>query len=91
MVCDMFVMVYDVLNYHVLVCNICAMMDVDKNGWNPFCVACQKGYEKVLDWMLSHGLHSSEMTHEGKCFVCKMMIILFECSYKMGSSLIQFL
>lgn len=44
-------------------------MAVDKGGASPFCVACDRGYVKVLDWLLTHGISSSEMIRAGIYFL----------------------
>lgn len=45
------------------------MVVIVKDGWTPSYIACLSGNVAVLDWMVSHGLPSSEITRASKRYI----------------------
>lgn len=46
---------------------MCSYIGTPNDSTTPFYIACQRGEVAVLDWLVSHGLPSSEMTRESMC------------------------
>lgn len=45
------------------------MMNIVTEGKSPFWIACYFGHIDVLEWMLSHGVPSSEITRASMCSI----------------------
>lgn len=52
------------------------MIVLDNSGAFPFYAACASGNVEVLDWLLLHGMPTSEMTRTGKWDLYRMISIL---------------
>lgn len=53
-------------------------MGIDDNETSPFIVACSQGHIGVLNWLLSHGMPASELTHAGNiCLFAEGVVLAF--------------
>lgn len=58
---------------------ICQRCIIGYDGWSPFSSACKSGRVEILDWLVAHGVDSSQFTIRSNIFTCtpSMMHLIF--------------